>query len=256
MASFPPPASVSDFEAVLRRLEDVQGWLTADQAQRLWEASRGLAPPATVVEIGSYHGRSTVVLAHAAPEGVHVVAIDPHAGHDRGPREIHGTAAAGQSDHERFLHNLRQGGVAERVRHVRKRSQDALDDVDGPVDLLYIDGAHRFRPALADISGWGARVHEGGTMFIHDSFNAVGVTLAQLTTLVPGKRFRFVRRTGSLSEYRREELPGRQRVANAVRQLAQLGYFARSIGIKLALVARLRPLARLLGHRTDDPWPY
>jgi hypothetical protein len=43
--------------------------------------------------------------------------------------------------------------------------------------------------------------------------------------------------------------------ANARRQLAELPYFARSLLVKVALVAHLRPLARLLGHRSGD-WPY
>jgi hypothetical protein len=44
-----------------------------------------------------------------------------------------------------------------------------------------------------------------------------------------------------------------QRVRNAARQLAQLPWFARNLLVKLALVARARPLARLLGA---DGWPY
>ncbi len=54
--------------------------------------------------------------------------------------------------------NLAAAGVADRVRHVRKPSGSALGDVDGPIDLLYIDGAHRYTPAKDDISagatGW------------------------------------------------------------------------------------------------------
>ena len=48
---------------------------------------------------------------------------------------------------------------------------------------------------------------------------------------------------------------GTARVRNALRQLAELPWFARNLAVKVALVARVRPLARLLGHR-DDNWPY
>ena len=129
------------------------------------------------MEIGSFRGRSTVVLALAAGS---VVAIDPHAGSDRGPQEIAADAARGDADHEAFTANLAAAGVADRVRHVRKFSSDAHGDVPGPLSLLYVDGAHRFGPARADLAGWGGRVAPGGTMLVHDAFSSIGVTLALL----------------------------------------------------------------------------
>ena len=44
--------------------------------------------PGRIVEIGSFRGRSTIVLRRAAAPGVELVAIDPHGGGDRGPQEI------------------------------------------------------------------------------------------------------------------------------------------------------------------------
>lgn len=242
-------------EAALARIEGVEGWLSDGQARRLYDAARTLPAAGRIVEIGSYRGRSAIVFAHAAPDGVEVVAIDPHAGNDRGPRQIHGTAAEGDSDHAAFRANLERAGAAERVRHVRLPSQAALAEVEGPVDVLYVDGAHRYRPASADIARWSERVKPGGTMLIHDSFSSIGVTLATLRHLLGSGRFAYVGRTGSLAEYRRGEPHGRERLASAARQLAQLPWFARNVVVKVALVLRLRPLARALGHASGD-WPY
>ena len=134
-----------------------EGWLTGAQAERL--RSRAAAAGAgTIVEIGSFRGRSTIVLAGAAPDGARVVAIDPHAGSDRGPQEIEADRTRGDADHDAFRANLAAAGVAERVRHVRKPSADALGDVDGELALLYVDGAHRFAPARDDVARWGGRV--------------------------------------------------------------------------------------------------
>ena len=215
-----------------------------------------MSGPGRVVEIGSFRGRSTIVLRRAAAADVEVVAIDPHRGGDRGPQEISPDAVRGEADHDAFHANLRRAGVEEGVRHVRRMSQDALGDVQGPVDLLYVDGAHRYRPARADIERWGARVGPGGTMLVHDAYNAVGVMLAQLRVLFASHRWRYVGRTRSLAEYRREDLAGGARLRNALGQLRGLPYFARNVLIKLALVARARPLARLLGLPDEDAWPY
>jgi predicted O-methyltransferase YrrM len=240
-------------EATLEAVRDVPGWLSDDQAALLWSCAGGLSGAARIVEIGSYRGRSTIVLARAAGEGVEVVAIDPHAGGDRGPRQIHGDRAAGEADHRAFEDNLARAGVAARVRHVRRPSQQALGAVRGEVDLLYVDGAHRYRPARDDLARWGARVAPGGSLLVHDAFSSVGVTLALLRLLAFGRGFRYLGRARSLAEYRREPVAGRARVANVLRQLSQLAWFARNLAIKLALAAGIRPLARRLG---SEEWPY
>jgi predicted O-methyltransferase YrrM len=239
----------------LARIEGVEGWLSDAQARRLHDSARTLAPPARIVEIGSFRGRSAIVFAEAVADGVEVVAIDPHAGNDRGPQQIHGTADEGNSDHLAFRANLERAGVAHAVRHVRLPSQEALGALDGEVDVLYVDGAHRYRPARDDVVRWGARVKPGGTMLIHDSFSSVGVTLAILRHLVASGEFAYAGRTGSLAEYRRTRPRGRARLRSALRQLAELPWFARNVLVKTALVLRLRPLARALGHASGD-WPY
>ncbi len=245
----------ADFVTVLDRVVAVEGWLSDEQARRLYDRAAALTADATIVEIGSFRGRSTIVLASAAAAGISVIAIDPHAGGDRGPREITPDRELGDTDHAAFVENLARAGVIERVDHVRSESDAAHPRVSGPVDLLYVDGAHRLGPARRDLLGWGERVAPGGTMMVHDSFSSVGVTLALSTTTFFGPRWRYVGRTGSLAEYRRERMGLRSRAVNAGRQLAQLPWFARNVIVKVLLVARLRPLTRLLGHRGGD-WPY
>jgi predicted O-methyltransferase YrrM len=219
---------------------DVEGWLTEAQARRLFAAAAGVTPGGRVVEIGSFRGRSAIVLAGA---GVEVVCIDPHAGSDRGPQEIAADADRGSADHEAFRANLARAGVAERVRHVRAFSDAALEQVPGPVDVLFVDGAHRFGPARSDLVRWGARVRPGGRMLVHDAWSSVGVTLALLTTTVFGRRWRYVGRDGSLAEFVREDAGGAR---NALRQLGELPWFARNVVVKALILARLR----------RGPWPY
>ena len=119
------------FVEVTDAVAGVKGWMTPGQARLLWRSARVLDPGQRIVETGSCQGRSTIVLASGAPKGAEVVAIDPHAGNDRGPNEIEGFANEAESDHQIFNSNLAAAGVAERVRHVREFSDAALDEVEG-----------------------------------------------------------------------------------------------------------------------------
>jgi Methyltransferase domain len=245
--------ATAEFEAVLASVEGVEGWLSDGQARVLWDRARELTPPGMIVEIGSYRGRSAIVLASAAAEGIEVVAIDPHAGNDRAPQDIHGTTSEGEADNLAFRENLERTGLAGAIRHVRRPSQDALGEVSGTVGLLYVDGAHRFAPAGADLVDWGARVAPGGTMIVHDAFSSVGVTLALARHLFLSRRWRYLGRERTLAQYRREALTAGERARNALRQIAELPWFARNLLVKAALVAHLKPVARLLG---SSEWPY
>ena len=240
------------FDAVWPVAAEAEGWLTRAQAERLWRAAAAMRAGGRLVEIGSFRGRSAIVLASAAPEGSAVVCIDPHLGSDRGPQELRPDHALGEDDHAAFRANLARAGVAGLVHHVRERSEAAHGAVPGAIDVLFVDGAHRYGPARADLRDWGAKVAPGGRLLVHDAFSSIGVTAALLRTVVFARGWRYAGRDGSLAEWVRAPRRGPGQVAE---QLLQLGWFARNVAVKALIVARLRPAARLLGHR-DGPWPY
>jgi methyltransferase family protein len=232
------------FAAAWDAAGDVEGWLTEAQARRLFAAAGAVPPGGRIVEIGSFRGRSAIVLARGARAGVEVVCIDPHAGSDRGPREIAARPALGEADLAAFRANLERAGVAGRVRHVRDFSSLALRAFDGPVDLLFVDGAHRFGPARADLVRWGARVPDGGRMLVHDAFSSIGVTLALLTATVPRPSWRYLGREGSLALYVRSRPPGR--ALPALPEARELPWFAANVARKGLIAAGLR----------GGPWPH
>ena len=85
---------------------------------------------------------------------------------------------------ERFHANLERAGVDQRVRHVRLLSEDALGEVRGPGR----PPVRRRRPPLRAGPGrhralGRAACRRAATLLVHDSYNAIGVTLAQLRLL-------------------------------------------------------------------------
>jgi hypothetical protein len=71
-----------------------------------------------------------------------------------------------------------------------------------------------------------------------------------------GRRFRYVGRSRSLSEYR-ADLDGvwKSRVFNALRQIAQTPWFIKNLALKVLLTLHLGGLIeRVFGRRPE--WPY
>lgn len=106
---------------------------------------------------------------------------------------------------------------------------DALDAVDGPIDVLYVGGAGRYTAALEALERWGARVVPGGTLFVQGAFHSPPVTAALLRSVGQSPGWRYSGRTGSLAEYTRADLMRGERVLDGVGQLAQLPSFARAV---------------------------
>ena len=195
--------------------------MTDAQARRLCERA---ASARRIVEIGSYRGRSAIVLARAAPDGVAVVAIDPHAGNDRGPQQIEGSAGRGRGRPRAFSANLAARrrrrtasgtcGCPRRKRSARSRASSTCSTWTAPTATA--------RPATTS-RDWGARVRPGGTLLVHDC--------VLVRRRDAGHRPRCCCSASASATLGRTRLAGRvparapatgaARVRNAVRQLAR-----------------------------------
>lgn len=227
------------FGEVFARADGIPGWLTRDQARALYDAASALPAGSTVVEIGSHQGRSTVFLA-SARDDVEIVAIDPFVGGKFG----------GELTRRHFEHHLVAHEVAGRVRLLPQRSEIVRASWTAPVALLYVDGKHDCRSTSQDLR-WALFLPPGGRVLVHDSFSSIGVTLALLFRVLPGRELRYLGRVGSLAMFER----ARPRLADRLHLLAELPWWIRNVGIKVLLRLRLRGLARAVGHHdTFDPY--
>ena len=231
-----------DFDHVWESVSDIPGWLTEGQARTLWEAVLRLEPGATVLEIGSHQGRSTVILGHAAREvGARVIAVDAF---------VDGRLFGGASTRDRFETNVAGAGLTDVVELVVGYSTKLRRGWDRKFDLLYVDGKHDYWTYTDDLR-WSAHLPPGAEILVHDCFSSIGVTLGTIAKVLFGRRYTYVDRVTSLARFRVSppSTPDRLRV------LAQLPWFLRNVGIKVLLRLRLRPVARVFGH--DSPYdPY
>jgi hypothetical protein len=226
----------SEFEHAWVSAVGVPGWLTQDQALSLWNAAMRVAPDATIVEIGSHQGRSTVVLAKAAVlTGARVVAIDPF---------IDGVLFGGATTQLRFEKNIAAAGVSDVVELIVERSTVLRPSWDRPVAMVYVDGKHDFWTARDDLR-WAERLPAGAPLLLHDAFSSIGVTLAVVLHVLPGQQLRYLGRAGSLARFE----AGPPSRGDRLRILGELPWFARNVTIKIVL-----RVLRIFGYRRPDPY--
>ena len=121
------------------------------------------------MEIGSFKGRSTVMLASvAAHYGLGpVVAIDPHNYNlslPLGP-------TTPPSTRDDFVHSLRAAGVSEHVEFHHALSKDISASWNRPIRLLWIDGDHSYAGAKSDFDGFTPYLSPHGIVALHDALN-------------------------------------------------------------------------------------
>jgi predicted O-methyltransferase YrrM len=144
--------------------DTVEGWLTAAEGELLFSLAAACPPRGTIVEIGSWKGKSTTWLAEGAglASGIRVFAVDPHEPY----------LADRQADSLRdFRDNIERLGLTARVIPIVARSQEAAASFDRPIDLLFIDGDHEEGPVEADVAVWLPKVRAGGWVALHDVRN-------------------------------------------------------------------------------------
>jgi predicted O-methyltransferase YrrM len=238
MTQAPPPAFSDAWDAA----EHISGWMTEEQGRMLWDAAIALPAGATIVEIGSHQGRSTVVLGLAAQHvGARVIAIDPF---------VEGRLFGGQPTREVFEGNITEAGLTDVVDLRADYSTEMRPGWSEPIDLLYIDGKHDYWTVTDDFK-WAEHVRPGGAVLVHDCYSSIGVTLSVLAHVLPGKNLAYESRGGSMALFRvaTNDRASRRRIAREV------PWWLRNVGIKVLLRARLDAVARKVGH--DSPYdPY
>ncbi|WP_328678445.1 class I SAM-dependent methyltransferase [Streptomyces sp. NBC_00322] len=172
MAAAPKPETLAAFEAA-------KGFMPVREGLALYAAAAeagGLGLP--LLEVGTYCGRSTILLAGAAREaGTTAVTVDHHRGsEEQQPGWDYHDAETVDPEIGRmdtlptFRRTLHRAGLEDHVIAVVGRSPQVAKMWGTPLGLVFIDGGHTDEHAAADYEGWAPHVAEGGLLVIHDVF--------------------------------------------------------------------------------------
>ncbi|MFJ4436230.1 class I SAM-dependent methyltransferase [Streptomyces sp. NPDC088923] len=164
---------------VLAAFEGAKGFMPVHEGLALYaaavEAGRLGLP---LLEVGTYCGRSTVLLAEAGrTAGVTVVTVDHHRGSEEQQPgwEYHDPATVdpelGVMDTlPAFRRTLHRAGLEGHVIAVVGRSPQVAAVWGRPLGLVFVDGGHTDAHANADYEGWAPHLAPGGLLVIHDVF--------------------------------------------------------------------------------------
>ncbi len=174
--------STSDFTKRTTRLIElaarVTGFMPDAEGRALHEAALHYFDDGVGVEIGTYCGKSTVLLGAAALARRSVLfTVDHHHGSEEHQPgwEYHDASmvdeATGRFDTlPTFRRTLDNTGLDDTVVAVVGKSAVVARAWHTPLQLLFIDGGHSEAAAQQDFDGWARWVQVGGALIIHDVF--------------------------------------------------------------------------------------
>ncbi|MEV7401465.1 class I SAM-dependent methyltransferase [Streptomyces sp. NPDC091267] len=172
MAAEPKPEILAAFQAA-------KGFMPVVEGLALYEAAaEAAALGLPLLEVGTYCGRSTILLADAArAAGVSALTVDHHRGSEEQQPgwEYHDPTVVdpevGRMDTlPTFRRTLHAAGLEEHVVALVGRSPQVAAVWGGRLGLVFIDGGHTDEHANGDYEGWAPHVAEGGLLVIHDVF--------------------------------------------------------------------------------------
>ncbi len=171
-------AEASSTERLFAMAERVPGFMPPDEGRALYDAALRYLNGGVGVEIGTYCGKSTLLLGAAAQQTASVLyTVDHHHGSEEHQAgwEYHDAAmvddVTGLFDTlPTFRRTLDAAGLDDHVVAVVGRSPVAARGWRTPLQFLFIDGGHSEKAATEDFDGWAPWVALGGALLIHDVF--------------------------------------------------------------------------------------
>jgi len=145
-----------NFEDVFKEVQGIPGWMGKDDCSVLYDYVKNVE--GLIVEIGCFMGISTKVMALASPKS-RIIAIDSF-------QTVHSSSGIINSEVARkgFIKNIE--GL--NIMFIHKSSHLVAETWNEKIDLLHIDGDHRYRGVKKDIVHFVPWVKSGGYVLFHD----------------------------------------------------------------------------------------
>ncbi|MET0753373.1 MAG: class I SAM-dependent methyltransferase [Pyrinomonadaceae bacterium] len=161
------PGNFDSFvENLLKEVETVEGYLAPNEMRFLALMAACPTADGEILEIGSFKGKSTVILAKSAALAGNskVNAVDPMTAPSETDPDLRGDA----SSFDDFQKNIETHEVAGRIEFHQTFSYELAKTWNKPIRLLWIDGDHTYKGTKLDFDGFAPHLTDGAIVAIHD----------------------------------------------------------------------------------------
>jgi len=147
------------------KINQITGWFSQDEAIAMQSLVKGLPPGARVAELGSFQGRSSVVIASVLPPDGILYCVD----HFEGSPEHKGGDFKLEYLGVNFINNIKKFQVDDQIRVLIMDTLEASERFVGEFfHLVFIDAAHDYEGVKADILQWYPKIKMKGFLICHD----------------------------------------------------------------------------------------
>lgn len=159
-----------------RHFQKIHGWFTFPQLYHTACHYEYSSDPATIVEVGTWMGKSICYLAETIKiaglsEKRKVFAVDTWEGSIFEPKHQKIINDYGGDLFSVFQNNMIEAGVEDIVTPLRMTSVEASKTFeDKSVDFVFIDAGHTYEEVVEDIKSWLPKVKKGGFIGGHDYY--------------------------------------------------------------------------------------
>ncbi|MBI4823604.1 MAG: class I SAM-dependent methyltransferase [Nitrospirae bacterium] len=162
----------------------IEGYLSDREMRFLFLLGACPTTEGSVLEIGSFKGKSTVILAKAL-KGEKIVAVDPLTSPSITDPDLKGKASAW----DEFEKNIKNTGVENVVEFHQMFSHELAKDWQRNIRLLWIDGDHTYKGTKTDFDLFSGFLKDRAIIAFHDVLGFIGPLRVFLEDILLSDRF-------------------------------------------------------------------
>ncbi|HKZ34407.1 MAG TPA: class I SAM-dependent methyltransferase [Patescibacteria group bacterium] len=209
--------------------QSVNGWLSIQEGELLYTLAQKNPLKGCIVELGSYHGKSTICLSQGtkAIQGKKVYTVDRFiGGEDIGPEK---------NFYHHLIDNVRDFGLKDWVIAIKGDTAESAKNWKDPIRLLFIDASHTYDNVRRDFDAWQKHLIPDGIVVFHDSVDRPGVHRVVREVILSG-------RFGGVATHRDPQSTG---LTYLIRTLDRVGLFQR---VRSLIIFECKSLPKIKGR--------
>jgi glycosyltransferase involved in cell wall biosynthesis len=186
--------------SVIKKINEIEGWLSNSEANLLIATINRVCEESAdcqnIVEVGSYHGKATILIGTVIkkyfPEA-RIYSIDPHDG-------LLGDAVKGLQkfppSYDNFKNNIQNSQLSNVVTIIKNNSYNVHWEL--PISFLLIDGLHDYENVVKDFQHFSKWIIKDGYVAFHDYATYFPGVIKFVNELLQNKLFEKIDKADSL----------------------------------------------------------